>query len=53
MISMSPRTTDAVSGPNLIRPFELVPDEVDWTGRWPGESIWRVLNAARDGDEDR
>ena len=34
----------------LIRPFELVLDEPDWTGRWRGESIWQVLNAARDGD---
>lgn len=39
--------------PGLIRPFELVPDEVDWTGRWRGETIWQVLNAARDGDASR
>lgn len=50
---MSPRSADAVSGPNLIRPFELVPDEVDWTGHWSGKSIWQVLNAARDGDASR
>ena len=36
--------------PGLIRPFELAPDEKDWTGRWLGETIWQVLNAARDGD---
>ena len=39
-----------MSQPRLIRPFELVPDELDWTGRWIGETIWRVLNAARDGE---
>ena len=50
---MSPRSTDAVSGPGLIRPFELVPEEVDWTGHWSGKSIWQVLNAARDGDASR
>lgn len=42
-----------MSRPSLIRPFELVPDEVDWTGRWRGETIWQVLNAARDGDASR
>lgn len=50
---MSPRSADAVSRPRLIRPFELVPDEVDWTGRWRGETTWQVLNAARDGDVSR
>ena len=39
--------------PKLIRPFELVPDALDWTGRWLGETIWQVLNAARDGDTER
>ena len=39
-----------MSRPRLIRPFELVPDESDWTGHWLGETIWQVLNAARDGD---
>ena len=38
--------------PQLIRPFELVPDALDWTGHWLGETIWQVLNAARDGDTD-
>lgn len=42
-----------MSRPSLIRPFELVPDEVDWTGRWRGETIWQVLNAARDGDTSK
>ena len=46
-------STDPVSEPRLIRPFELVPDELDWTGRWLGESIWQLLNAARDGDTPR
>lgn len=39
--------------PGLIRPFELAPDEKDWTGSWLGETIWQVLNAARDGDTPR
>ena len=26
---------------------------MDWTGRWLGETIWQVLNAARDGDTTR
>ncbi len=39
-----------MSPPRLIRPFELVPDELDWTGHWLRETIWQVLNAARDGD---
>ncbi len=47
---MSRRSTDPLARPNLIRPFELVPGEPDWTGRWRGETIWQVLNAARDGD---
>ena len=47
---MSRRSTDSLARPNLIRPFELVPSEPDWTGRWRGETIWKVLNAARDGD---
>ena len=34
----------------LIRPFELVPDALDWTGKWRGEAIWQILNAAREGD---
>ena len=42
-----------MSEPQLIRPFELVPDELDWTGRWLGETVWQVLNAARDGDAFR
>ena len=50
---MSPRSPDTVSRPSLIRPFELVTDEVDWTGRWRGQTIWEVLNAARDGDASR
>ncbi len=50
---MSRRSTDFLSKPGLIRPFELVPDEPDWTGRWLGESIWQSLNAARDGDTPR
>ena len=47
---MSRRSTDSLARPNLIRPFELDPDELEWTGRWRGETIWKVLNAARDGD---
>ena len=39
-----------MSEPSLIRPFELLPNAVDWTGRWRAETIWQVLNAARDGD---
>ena len=39
-----------MSEPSLIRPFELRPNAVDWTGRWRAETIWQVLNAARDGD---
>ena len=42
-----------MSQPRLIRPFELVPDELDWTGHWLGETTWQVLNAARDGDTAR
>ena len=42
-----------MSQPRLIRPFELVPDELDWTGRRLGETIWQMLNAARDGDTTR
>ena len=50
---MSRRGTDFLSRPNLIQPFELVPDALDWTGRWLGETIWQVLNAARDGNTAR
>ena len=39
--------------PALIRPFELAPDEKDWTDSWLGETIWQVLNAARNGDTPR
>ena len=39
--------------PQLMRPFELVGDKLDWTGRWLGETIWQVLTAARDGDTER
>lgn len=42
-----------MSEPRLLRPFELPPDELDWTGRWQGETVWQVLNAARDGDTAR
>lgn len=42
-----------MTAPTLIRPFELVSDALDWTGHWQGESIWQVLNAARDGDTAR
>ena len=42
-----------MSYPCLTRPFGLGPDELDWTGRWLGETIWQVLNAARDGDTTR
>ena len=34
----------------LSRPWELAPDAPDWTGRWQGEDIWRILMAAREGD---
>ena len=47
---MSPASADSVSKPGLVHPFELVSDELDWTGRWLGETVWQVLNAARDGD---
>ena len=43
-------SADNVSRPGLIQPFELASDEKDWTNRWSGETIWQVLNAARDGD---
>ena len=36
--------------PQLLKPHELTADRRDWTGRWRGDDIWRVLNAARDGD---
>ena len=39
--------------PTLLRPYELPPDELDWTGRWRGADIWQILNAARDGDTAR
>ena len=39
--------------PSLLRPFELPPDQLDWTGRWRGEAVWQVLTAARDGDAQR
>ena len=42
-----------MTAPTLIRPFELVSDALDWTGHWLGETIWQVLNAARDGDTAR
>ena len=35
--------------PHLIRPRELDTTDVDWTGRWRGVDIWRMLTAARDG----
>ena len=50
---MSRRSTDSLARPNLIRPFELDPDALEWTGRWLGETIWQLLNAARDGDTAR
>lgn len=31
-------------------PWELAPDALDWTGRWRGADVWRVLTAAREGD---
>ena len=36
--------------PRLIRPRELDTTDLDWTGRWRGVDIWRMLTAARDGD---
>ena len=36
--------------PDLIRPRELDTTDLDWTGRWRGVDIWRMLTAARDGD---
>ena len=36
----------------LIKPIELVSDAPAWIGPWGGETIWRFLNAARDGDHD-
>ena len=39
--------------PALRRPRELAADSTDWTGRWRGEAVWQVLNAARDGDVPR
>ena len=42
-----------MSRPSLMRPLELVPDELDWTGHWLGEAVWQALNAARDGDTTR
>ncbi|MCY4373816.1 MAG: ankyrin repeat domain-containing protein [Spirochaetaceae bacterium] len=36
--------------PHLIRPRELDTPDLDWTGRWRGVDIWRMLTAARHGD---
>ena len=36
--------------PHLIRPRELDTIDLDWTGRWRGVDIWRMLAAARDGE---
>lgn len=50
-MSDGPRTrAGAPARPGLLRPLELAPDALDWTGRWRGEDIWRILLAARDGD---
>ena len=39
-----------MTDPTLLRPRELQTDALDWTGRWRGEDVWRVLTAARAGD---
>ena len=36
--------------PELMPPWELKQGALDWTGKWRGEDIWRVLTAARAGD---
>ena len=36
----------------LLLPMELDLDSVDWTGSHPNIIIWRVLNAARNGDRE-
>ena len=36
--------------PHLIRPRELDTPDLDWTGRWRGVDVWRMLTAARHGD---
>lgn len=39
-----------MDAPELLPPWELKQDALDWTGNWRGEDIWRVLTAARAGD---
>ena len=34
----------------LIKPAELIDQDADWTGNWRADDVWRILNAARDGD---
>lgn len=37
---------------DLLMPMELDLESVDWTGSHPNVIIWKILNAARDGDLD-
>lgn len=39
--------------PQLLKPLSLDSDQLNWTGRWSGRDIWKVLSAARDGDLGR
>ncbi|MCY3540922.1 MAG: ankyrin repeat domain-containing protein [Gammaproteobacteria bacterium] len=36
----------------LIRPFELEPEQPKWLNRWLPEDVWNLLVAARTGDVD-
>lgn len=35
---------------DLIKPVELIDQDTDWTGNWRSDDVWRLLNAAREGD---
>ena len=37
---------------NLIRPFELQPEQPKWLNRWLPEDVWNLLVAARSSDVD-
>ncbi|MCY3883938.1 MAG: ankyrin repeat domain-containing protein [Gammaproteobacteria bacterium] len=41
------------AAPNLVRPYEMRPGQMDWRGHWSTDDIWDMLVASRAGNLQR
>lgn len=42
-----------LAAPNLVRPYEMRPGQMDWRGQWSTDDVWEILIASRSGNVQR